>query len=915
MKLFCITFFFLGLLLDNFHADPIGFSRFASPFPLNEISAKSGRIRSLVVFANFPEERSIVGESVPSFAQNLFLPELAGSLNHFYSEMSSGRLKLDGDVWPKRFNVSRPKESYRIPSGSYDDFVKEVIVLLDREIDLSQYDNDGLDGVPNSGDDDGYLDFLFIVIESAPVDFILRSATGIARLGLEKDYLSNDSSANGGTIRIRRDDSDSGVGGSLQRGKTFEEAVGSMAHEFGHYLGLPDLYNTGHLSQELEPDRESAGIGYWGLMGHGNRGWNEVGGPNPFCVWSLAQLGWLGESNKNLIILEGEQKSVEISDVRDGGKVFILPIQGSNSFYLVAYRRRVNSYYERNLPAEGILIWLVNPSIVDNNNEEKQLVSLVCADGKYADAGYPIGKSLKPFFGKNNLDFWSKDVPYRDQYAGNLGDATDVWDGIRYRDFWSASNPGALGGISIRNIELQDEIMRADFSTVDRNRAGPISKDETWTGNINIVGDVSIQPGVQLELREGTVIKVGEDILGMGRDPKKVEIKVFGNLIVNKAGENPVLFTSASENPNPGDWSGIVISEEGTGFLRRTKIEYAETGLVGEKMSNNGSVYRGNANRIELQEVVIRFSSDDGIRLRENIEPVLLSNVEINDNEGFGADIEGVGLVYIDNGVIANNIQGGVKRIGGFIELSNTEMVGNGEFGGANLTLGPKVFGKIIDNKLSGTIGLKCVETNEVVLKRNKFLNNEIGLYGLNSLLNISRNEWIDCELAMKFEGVIKPERLDLNTIIGDGLFVDADIENDVDATNNWWGLENSFDISQRMRGLVYWEPFLNFDPRVPLAFSLGAPYPNPVLTETIIEYQIGINDPIIEGQTRIKLEIRNVVGSLVRKIVDDTAFPGIYVANWDGCDMKGRNVASGFYYVQLEIGPIRQYRKLLVMR
>ena len=132
MKLFCTTFFFLGLLLDNFHADPIGFSRFASPFPLNEISAKSGRIRPLVVFANFPEERSIVGESVPSFAQNLFLPELAGSLNHFYSEMSSGRLKLDGDVWPKRFNVSRPKESYRIPSGSYDDFVKEVIVLLDR---------------------------------------------------------------------------------------------------------------------------------------------------------------------------------------------------------------------------------------------------------------------------------------------------------------------------------------------------------------------------------------------------------------------------------------------------------------------------------------------------------------------------------------------------------------------------------------------------------------------------------------------------------------------------------------------------------------------------------------------------------------------------------------------------------------
>ena len=253
-------------------------------------------------------------------------------------------------------------------------------------------------------------------------------------------------------------------------------------------------------------------------------------------------------------------------------------------------------------------------------------------------------------------------------------------------------------------------------------------------------------------------------------------------------------------------------------------------------------------------------------------------------------------LVYIDNGVIANNIQGGVKRIGGFIELNNTEMVGNGEFGGANLTLGPKVFGKIIDNKLSGTIGLKCVETNEVVLKRNKFLNNEIGLYGLNSLLNISRNEWIDCELAMKFEGVIKPERLDLNTIIGDGLFVDADIETDVDATNNWWGLENSFEISQRMRGLVYWEPFLNFNLNA-VGFFAGSTLSESCFNRDYYENaQIGINDPIIEGQTRIRLEIRNVVGSLVRKIVDDTAFPGIYVANWDGYDMKGRNVGSGFY-------------------
>ena len=916
MKSYLNIFLFMGLSSNGLPAETIGANFY------NENSVKSGRLKSLVVFAHFPEDGALVDKFPPSFAKDLFRSELSGSLTHFYSEMSQGQFTLDGEVLPRRISVSNPRDSYTEPVGSYRGFVKEIIDVLDRDIDLALYDNDGPDGQPNSGDDDGYLDFLFIVTHSVPEGFILGSATGVARLGLKNDYRSNDSSAEGGNIRIRADDSDLGVGGSIQRGKNFEESVGSMAHEFGHYLGLPDLYNTSGLLEDLEPQQESAGIGYWGIMGHGNRGWNETDGPNPFCVWSLAQLGWLGQSNERLIVIDGDQKGVEIGDVRDGGHVYMLRIPGSTSYYLVAHRRRANSYYERNLPAEGVLIWLVNPDVSDNNNEEKPLVRLVSADGTYSDAGYPIGRELKPFTGKDNLDFWSKDVSYRDLHAGNLGDSTDVWDGIRFRDFWPASNPGAPGGISILNMETQGDRIRADLSTVDEHRAGPIFRDQIWDGNISLVGDIWIQNDVQLELQEGTVVQVGRDMVGMGRDPKRIEINVYGHLVVNKNGEQPVLFTSTSINPTPGDWTGILFSKQGSGFVRRTEIEYAQNGLASERQAGFVEMGEPSERLMELREVSVRLSSGDGIRLSENIEPVLFSDIEIYDNEGYGVNLTGSGLVDIENGLISRNQYGGIKREGGFIKLSNTQLVDNGGDSGANLTLGRQAYGRIEDNKISGGIGIECVETimgglqnNQLVLRRNVFIKNTLGLNSFNSLLNISRNEWIDCDLAMRFAGVVSPERLDLNVILGDGLFVINESDVEVNATNNWWGSGNATEISKRMQGLVNWDPFLNFDPRLPLEFSLEQPYPNPVFSEVTIEYQIGINDPIIEGYTRIELDVRNALGLLVRRLVDDVALPGIYVANWDGCDSVGRNAASGFYYVELKIGPIRQYRKLLVIR
>ena len=90
----------------------------------------------------------------------------------------------------------------------------------------------------------------------------------------------------------------------------------------GTFLGLPDLYDR---EFESEPEDDSGGIGYWGLMGHGNRGWDEADGPNPFCAWSLGQLGWLGVNNQQLNVLREDRDDVVFADVNAGGDVYLLP--------------------------------------------------------------------------------------------------------------------------------------------------------------------------------------------------------------------------------------------------------------------------------------------------------------------------------------------------------------------------------------------------------------------------------------------------------------------------------------------------------------------------------------------------------------------------------------------------------------
>ncbi len=869
----------------------------AGATPLQDIAPQTGHIHALTIFARFADEGGL-GRDPPSFAAEIFT-EQPGSLTHFYREMSRGQFELTGEVLPRRYASRSNADSYVDMEAGYGRFAREIIEAADADVDFSRYDNDGPDGVPNSGDDDGYVDYIFIVSASAPPGFIVGDATGVARLGLGYDFVSQDRALHGGFIQVQS------KSGSVQRGKNFADAVGIMAHEFGHFLGLPDLYD---LDRGSEPDQDSGGIGYWGLMGHGIRGWDEISGPNPFCAWSLGQLGWLGVNNQQLKALSEDQDDVIFADVNAGGDVYLLPAHApAEHFFLVEFRSRQHSYYERNLPGEGLLIWRINPNRNGNNMEAIKQVDLVCADGLFRDAGFPLGRKPAPFSGRDNLDFWAHDDRYRTDFGGNLGDATDVFDGEQFTDFWAASNPASTTGVSVTRIRREGDRMMADLKLQDHRRAGPIIAMEIWRNRIEIVGDVTVLPGGHLDVRTGAEVLVGPDALAAGADTARVELIVYGDLIVGVSGHGQTAFRSAAADPQPGDWQGIVLHSTSSVYLRSVHIDHARYGLLAKKLDHT----------ITLEDVAIRHAGEDGIRLENIEEEIIFDGVQVEESGGVGIWIAGSGLMRINQAELHDNGRAGLWREGGYLSLLDSRFNNNGSSAPeeANLVLGRGASGKVAGNSFAGGIGIYCVETREVEIEDNALYNHEVGLWSRSARPRIVRNQFFRNALALRVEGSVVPARLVLNGVQEGEQLIDNQTDQSLQAINNWWGNEDESWITARISGDVNWQPFLNFDPRIPLNFALGQNYPNPFNKATQIDYQIGINDPIVAGQTMVELEVRTLTGGLVRHLVEGLAAPGLYSTSWDGRDERGERVASGMYYYVLRIGPIAHAKKMIFIK
>ena len=94
----------------------------------------------------------------------------------------------------------------------------------------------------------------------------------------------------------------------------------------------------------------------------------------------------------------------------------------------------------------------------------------------------------------------------------------------------------------------------------------------------------------------------------------------------------------------------------------------------------------------------------------------------------------------------------------------------------------------------------------------------------------------------------------------------------------------------------------------LPSAFSLEQNHPNPFNPVTSIDFAL-------PQRSHVVMDVYNVLGQNVRRLVDDNLPAGNHSIVFDGLDRDGRELASGVYFYQIKTEDFTQSRKMMLMK
>jgi immune inhibitor A len=371
-----------------------------------------------------------------------------GSMRDWYLENSYGQFNVTGvtTVWLRMPQTYAYYVDGQAGFGAYPNnaqkLAEDAVAAADPFVDFSQFDNDGPDGIPDSGDDDGAVDALFVV----------HAGPGRETTGSNNDIHSHAwSMANPVAV--------DGVIASSYSMEPEDGQRGVFGHEFGHVLGLPDLYDT---------DYSSHGVGNWCMMSFGSWG---GGGLTPvhFLSWCKARLGFLDPTTPLV-----NQAATSILQVETNPQAYKLWTGGYPAwqYFMVENRQRVGS--DVSLPGDGLILTHIDETAGGNADENHPLVAIEQADGQF----------------------------HLEHAQGS--DPGDPWPGSTVnRNFTDTSTPnsrdyaGAQTQVAVRNISNSAATMTGDLDVEDQ----PILSIDDWMATaLGGDGDGNIDPGEQWDM-------------------------------------------------------------------------------------------------------------------------------------------------------------------------------------------------------------------------------------------------------------------------------------------------------------------------------------------------------------------------------------------------------------------------------
>ncbi len=288
----------------------------------------------------------------------------APSMRAFYAEASYGALTINATIVPMWFVSSRTMSYYGqdgssgvdAANGPIYNLVTEAVRTADPFVNFTAFDTDH----------NGVVDHLMIV----------HAGAGQESHANQTDLIWSHSWVVGGPSLI--------VDGVQVSGYTMvseDSPLGVSVHEFGHDLGLPDLYDT---------DYSSDGAGIWDVMSQGV--WNGAprgSSPAMFSAWSKIRLGWLTPTYGPFDFAA----DTPIPAIETHAFVYRLPaVVSPTEYFLIENREPI--HFDAALPAHGLLIWHVDDSRPNNNDDAHRLLDLEEMDegvngDRPTDAGDP----------------------------------------------------------------------------------------------------------------------------------------------------------------------------------------------------------------------------------------------------------------------------------------------------------------------------------------------------------------------------------------------------------------------------------------------------------------------------------------------------------------------------------------------
>jgi M6 family metalloprotease-like protein len=298
---------------------------FTIPYPVPRPSPVVGTINVLVIAVEFSDYNHTL--SIAQVAN-----QTINGLNAYYSEVSYGAVSVVGQVvgW---FRLPYRMAYYGADNGVYIDcqldcpypdtweLFRDVAPMITSQVNIAQYQE--------------------IVV--------LHAGYGEESSGVSNDiwsctYDSQPVTTTQGTFdkfSIVPEFEASGFG-----------TLGVYAHEFGHLLGLPDLY-----SRTIEE------VGAWDLMARG--AWNGKppgSSPAEMLAWDRIFLSWITpqhilnvtkQTRMNVTVdpIESASSGIQAVEIQT-------PSQDSKHYYLVEVRQRIG--YDKGLPDSGVLITYID---------------------------------------------------------------------------------------------------------------------------------------------------------------------------------------------------------------------------------------------------------------------------------------------------------------------------------------------------------------------------------------------------------------------------------------------------------------------------------------------------------------------------------------------------------------------------